>query len=138
MLFRYDWKRRDTLSQSRVWSLESGVWSQQTNYGTPDSGLTTPDSLKMLRPGCALPFTSGPPTRSPIFQLATEVKSITLVTAVAVSDLVSVDRSPSAGRNRTNDRALLTGNEHANGRRGDTAGANRFVPKEIVCLSASC
>ena len=63
----------------------------------------------MLRPGCALPFTSGPQTRSSIFQSATKLyrNFKPLVSAVFVADFVSVNRCSSATCDSSDYRALL-------------------------------
>src|SRR5437879_10806417 len=67
----------------------------------------------MLRPGCALPFTSGPQTRSLILQSATETNSFQLESTVPIAHFVGVDGRARAARNRTHYRAFFTANQAA-------------------------
>src|SRR5712691_5414445 len=67
----------------------------------------------MLRPGCALPFTSGPQTRSPIFQSATELVKAILITTITVANLIGIDGRARAASNRANYRALFSTNQAA-------------------------
>jgi hypothetical protein len=77
-------------------------------------GLDYLPRRKMLRPGCALPFTSGPLTRPPILQSATEPDSSLLKsTTILIADFVCVNRCASATGNRANDCAFLSTNQTA-------------------------
>src|ERR1051325_1068386 len=66
---------------------------------------------KLLKPGCALPFASGPQTRSSILQSATRLYRNQLVPAVLVADFIRVDGSSRTARNRANHCALLSADQ---------------------------
>src|SRR5688572_28558922 len=89
-----------------------------------------------MRPGRALPFTSGPQSRSPLFT-STKLLVASLVTTVLISNLVSVDSRTSAARDGADNCALLTAYQPAEdgATHGTSCGSDlvaMFVPHGAV------
>ena len=69
-------------------------------------------TTKMLGPGCALPFTSGPHKATHLAMRDRTFIATNLVARIFVANLVRVDSCSAAARNRANDCALRTA-EHS-------------------------
>ena len=83
-------------------TIHGRLWHEHA--GTP----ALPAQTKMLGPGCALPFTSGPHKATHLAMRDRTVIATNLVTRIFVANLVRVNSCGAATRNRSNDRALRT------------------------------